>query len=43
MTDRQIAATVREYFCEPRSAKAPRYGRANAGVRGKSATALSGR
>ena len=36
MTDRQIAAKVREYFSEPWSAKGPKYGRANAGLQGKS-------
>lgn len=41
MTDRQIAAKVREYFSEPWLAKAPRYGRPNAGLKGKSSAALS--
>jgi hypothetical protein len=36
MTDRQIAAKVREYFSGAWSAKAPKYGRANAGLQGKS-------
>ena len=36
MTDRQIAAKVREYFSAPRSAKGPKHGRANAGLRGES-------
>jgi hypothetical protein len=41
MTDRQIAAKVREYFSEPWSAKARRYGRPNAGLQGKSSAAIS--
>jgi hypothetical protein len=36
MTDRQIAAKVREYFSFPWSAKGPKQGRANAGLRGES-------
>jgi hypothetical protein len=36
MTDRQIAAKVREYFSAAWSAKGPKYGRANAGLRGGS-------
>ena len=36
MTDRQIAAKIREYFSTAWSAKGPKYGRANAGLRGKS-------
>jgi len=36
MTDRQIAAKVREYFSAAWSAKGPKYGRANAGLRGRS-------
>ena len=44
MSDRQIAARVREYFSEPRAAKAPRYGRRpNAGLQGKSSRPFSGR
>lgn len=43
MTDRQIAAKVREYFSEPWAAKAPEYGRPNAGLQGKSSRSLSGR
>ena len=43
MTDRQVAARVREYFSEPRSAKAPRYGRPNAGLQGKGSGPFSGR
>jgi hypothetical protein len=43
MTDRQIAAKVREYFSEPWSARAPGHGRANAGLQGKSSRPLSGR
>ncbi|MGA7540896.1 MAG: hypothetical protein WBW93_19235 [Steroidobacteraceae bacterium] len=39
MTDRQIAAKVREYFSVPWSAKAPKRGRANAGLRGESPAA----
>ncbi|MGA7538232.1 MAG: hypothetical protein WBW93_05645 [Steroidobacteraceae bacterium] len=35
MTDRQIAAKVREYLSEPWSAKAPNSGRPNLGLRGK--------
>lgn len=35
MTDRQIAAKVRGQFSAPWSAKGPRTGRANAGLRGK--------
>jgi len=35
MTDRQIAARVREHFSAPWSAKGPRTGRANAGLRGE--------
>jgi hypothetical protein len=35
MTDRQIAAKVREYFSAAWSAKGPKYGRANAGLRGR--------
>jgi hypothetical protein len=35
MTDRQIAAKIREYFSEPWSVKAPKYGRPNAGLQGK--------
>ncbi len=34
MTDRQIAAKVREHFSAPWSARGPRTGRANAGLRG---------
>jgi hypothetical protein len=34
MSDRQIAAKVREYFSAAWSAKGPKYGRANAGLRG---------
>ena len=36
MTDRQIAAKVREYFSAVWSAKGPKFGRANAGLQGKS-------
>jgi len=36
MTDRQIAAKVREYFSGAWAAKGPKYGRANAGLRGRS-------
>lgn len=36
MTDRQIAAKVREYFSAAWSPKGPKYGRANAGLRGES-------
>ena len=36
MTDRQIAARVREHFAAAWSPKGPQYGRANAGLRGKS-------
>jgi hypothetical protein len=43
MTDRQIAAKVREYFSEPWSAKAPKHGRPNAGLQGKSPGAFSDR
>ncbi len=43
MTDRQIAAKVREYFSEPWSAQAPKYGRPNAGLQGKSSKRLSGK
>ena len=43
MTDRQIAAKVREFFSEPWSAKASRYGRSNAGLQGKSSGPPSGR
>jgi hypothetical protein len=43
MTDRQIVAKVREYFSQPWSAKAPKYGRPNAGLQGKSSGPLSGR
>ncbi len=43
MTDRQIAAKVREYFSEPWSAKAPRSGRPNAGLQRKSSGRLSGK
>jgi hypothetical protein len=43
MTDRQITAKVREYFSQPRSAKAPAYGRPNAGLQGKSSRPPSGR
>ena len=43
MTDRQIAAKVREYFSERWSAKAPKYGRPNAGLQGKSSAGLSRR
>jgi len=39
MTDRQIAAKVREHFSAPWSAKGPRTGRANAGLRGETAPA----
>ena len=35
MTDRQIAAKVREHYSGPWSAKGPRTGRANAGLRGE--------
>ena len=43
MTDRQIAAKVREHFSEPWAAKAPEYGRPNAGLQGKGSRSLSGR
>jgi hypothetical protein len=43
MTDRQIAAKVREYFSEPWSAKAPEHGRPSAGLQRKSSGAPSGR
>jgi hypothetical protein len=43
MADRQVAAKVREYFSERWSAKAPKYGRPNAGLQGKNIGALSGR
>ena len=43
MTDRQIAAKVREYFSEPWSAKAPRSGRPNAGLKRKGSGPLSGK
>jgi hypothetical protein len=36
MSDRQIAAKVREHFSAAWSAKGPKYGRANAGLQGKS-------
>jgi hypothetical protein len=36
MTDRQVAARVRDYFSAAWSAKGPKYGRANAGLQGKS-------
>jgi hypothetical protein len=36
MTDRQIAAKVREHFSAAWSAKGPKHGRANAGLRGRS-------
>lgn len=35
MTDRQVAAKVREHFSGPRSVKRPRTGRANAGLQGE--------
>lgn len=35
MTDRQIAAKIRGHFSAPWSAKGPRTGRANAGLRGQ--------
>lgn len=37
MTDRQIAAKVREYFAAAWSAKGPKYGRPNGGLQGRSA------
>jgi hypothetical protein len=43
MTDRQIAAKVREYFSGPWSAKPPAYGRPTAGLQGKRSGALSDR
>jgi len=39
MTDRQIAAKGREYFSVPWSRRAPKRGRANAGLRGESPAA----
>lgn len=36
LTNRQIVARVRAYFAGPWSAKAPKHGRANAGLQGKS-------
>jgi hypothetical protein len=39
MTDRQIAARVREHFSAPWLAKGPRTGRANAGLRGETSRA----
>ena len=41
MTDRQIAARVREYFSVPWSAQGPKHGRANAGLRGESGCVAS--
>lgn len=35
MTNRQIAAKVREYFSAAWSAKGPKYGRANPGLQGR--------
>ena len=43
MTDRQIVAKVREYFSAPWSAKGPKYGRANAGLRGKALPTVRGK
>ena len=43
MSDRQIAAKVREHFSAPWSAKGPKAGRPNAGLRGQISPARSAR